>query len=672
MSFIPKQALDNALAKGSVAVKELNEKVDISITERIAAEGSTINVTVGNEKDGFTSLTAATTKGNANEGPAIAIMGANIKQGSITKTVAASAKLSSVTGGTKGQSAVLNETIVQASPKGITKAFKSIVQLNDRQIEAAIAESSPIPSQAKNAVKTELSGGVAAKAGAEVEKKSIQVSVEVGKPFGSINPFGSVGSSFGNIMAQVTSQNSSAVGKFTDPLKAIKSAGTDFVKDLTGATIPTPNLMNGNGTTNLALSVAKSKLENLNVKRLPDTIKPGQRTNGYKGIATKLKGYNYGKYGKDHPAFEGLAERESKLGIAEGGNYLIPMTYGRDDLKAEILAMEREFTNIIIRHHVKELPRKYEAEDIHIAFRKKLVKQFGEAAVTADPKTFVFPAHLFVNRLGNIKIMTPFNQEIPKEFGKEPVGDNVFPGSLHMFIEGSGGGRNKISQQQLKTVQKLCKIVVTDFPGIEILGLKDVHDHVKYSNVPYFNVRDFMASSFDKPSVTEENERAVVPPAKDLVDAKPKNIVLPPKPHTVNARPSISRIAGLKNREAAPQLTSQQYQNNQKLALDLLKSKKSSIAALDLATGSGLTTQIGIAKLSAGTSLSSAIPGLSQSLISKAIGGPIGSIAGSIVGNIARSATQSDGLLKSTQQFKLDNLKNNKVFDSVKGIFKDG
>ena len=91
-----------------------------------------------------------------------------------------------------------------------------------------------------------------------------------------------------------------------------------------------------------------------------------------------------------------------------------------------------------------------------------------------------------------------------------------------------------------------------------------------------------------------------------------------------------------------------------------------------MATGSGLTTQIGIAKLSAGTSLSSAIPGLSQSLISKAIGGPIGSIAGSIVGNIARSATQSDGLLKSTQQFKLDNLKNNKVFDSVKGIFKDG
>jgi len=58
----------------------------------------------------------------------------------------------------------------------------------------------------------------ASEAGAEVAKKSIQVSVEVGQPFGSINPFGSIGSSFGNIMAQVTSQNSSAVGKFTDTL----------------------------------------------------------------------------------------------------------------------------------------------------------------------------------------------------------------------------------------------------------------------------------------------------------------------------------------------------------------------------------------------------------------------------------------------------------------------
>ena len=140
---IPKQAIDNALTKASIATKELDKEVQISINHTVATEGSVLNVTVGNEKDGFTSLTAATTKGTANEGPAIAIMGANIKQGNVTKTVSASAKLSSVTGGTKGVTAVLNETIVQASPKGISKALTTTVGLNSTQVQAAISESSP-------------------------------------------------------------------------------------------------------------------------------------------------------------------------------------------------------------------------------------------------------------------------------------------------------------------------------------------------------------------------------------------------------------------------------------------------------------------------------------------------------------------------------------------------
>lgn len=672
---VPKQAIDNALSKRSNAVKQLDDQVKVSINHRVAAEGSTLNVKVGTEKDGFTSLTAATTKGNANEGPAIAVMGSNIKQGNVTKTVSATAKLNSVTGGTKGQSAVLNETVVQASPKGITKALKTVVKLNDKQVEASITESSPIPSQAKSAVQVELQGGVAKKAGQNAAASSVKVSAEIQKPFGSINPFGSIGSTFGNIMAQIVS-TATVGGSYSDPLKSIKAAGTSTVKDYAGQTISTPNISNANGTTNLTGAITRSKLENGTVKRLSDTIKPGQRTQGWTGINTKLKGYNYGKWGEDHPDFKGLKEREAVAGVAEGGNYLIPMLYGKADLTAELKLMEREFTTVVVRHHVMPLSRKYEAEDIHVMYREVLNKGFGAKKVASNPKAHIFPAHLFINSFGNVKIITPFESEIPLVMGEDPVGDNIIPGAIHVFIEGSAhpDSGNKISQHQLKILKIVCKYIVEAFPGVEVLGLKDLSDIDKYRNIPYFNVRDFMQSSFDKASVTEENEKAVVPPAKDLVDAKPKNVVLPPKPHTVNARPSTNKIATIQNKAAAkaPTITPAQYQANQIRALDLLKSKKDAIAAIDTATGSGLTTQIGIAKLSAGTSLSSNIPGISQSLVSQSIGGPIGNIAGSIVGSIARSVTNSDSLLKSTQEFKLDNLKLNKVYDSVKGIFKDG
>lgn len=228
--------------------------------------------------------------------------------------------------------------------------------------------------------------------------------------------------------------------------------------------------------------------------------------------------------------------------------------------------------------------------------------------------------------------------------------------------------------QQFEVLNSLCRIFLEIFPGGEILGLKDLTSLEKFGNNPGWSMRDFVNQTLDKPSVTEENEPAVVPAPADLADAKPKNVVIPPKPHVVNSRPNISKVATTQNKVSL-NLTPAQYQKSQADALDFLKQKKASISVADLSTGSGLTTSLSVkAKLSASTSLNSALPGLTNAIVSKAVGGTFGAVLGNVAGSITNSIIQSDnsasGLISSTQQYKTDQLSLGKVFDTVKGVFK--
>lgn len=668
---IPKQSLDNSLTKESNAVKKLDEQVQVSITQTVASEGSVLNASIGNEKDGFISLTAATTKGTANEGPAIAIMGANIKQGNVTKTVSASAKLSSVTGGTKGTTAVLNETIVQASPKGISKALTATVGLNSTQVQLAISESSPIPSQAQAAVKSEIEeGGPAAKAATQVTAASVEVTREIENPFGSVNPFGSIGSAFGNIMGHITSVNIGA-GAYKNPLDVIKVAVSDTIKDRTGAAVLTPNILNGNGTTNLSVSVMKSKLENPNVKLLPDTAKPGERTTGYNGINTKLQGYNVGKNLDQYPALQAKIRKDGNTdGVVEGGSYLLPILNNQFELEGEFTALERPITTLIIRHdkpYKAKVTTRWQAEIYHVATRKKWIKRYGAAAITNTPLDYVFPAHMFVGDTGNIKIMTPFEYEIPKVVGKK----NYIPNAIVVYLQGDGS-QSPITSDQFEVLSLIAKSFLKIYPGGEILGLNDVNESSSYRNNPSFNVRDFIKSKFRKPSVTEENEQAVVPAPADLADATPKNVVLPKRQPA--ARPNISNIAITQNKIAVPTttITTQNYVTSQSQALDLIKQRKDAVRIGDLTTGSGLTSSLAsVANLNSGTSLSSSLLSSVSSSLGGGIIGSIGSsIAGGIIDKIARSDTTADSLLNDTQAFKMEQLKLGKVFDSITGVFK--
>lgn len=669
---IPKQAVDNALTRASIAVKELDEKVQISINHTVASEGSVLNVTVGNEKDGFTSLTAATTKGTANEGPSIAVMGANIKQGNVTKTVSASAKLSSVTGGTKGATAVLNETVVQASPKGISKALTTTVGLNSKQVQAAISESSSIPSQAAAAIKVEVEeGGPAKKAAVDAEAASVKVSAENGQSFGSVNPFGSIGSSYGNVLGQVVAETT-GVGTYKNPLADLPVSPSSTVIDRVGDVVKTPNLINGNGTTNLTKSITKSKLENVNIKRLPNTVKPGQRTSGYNGITTKLRGYNPGRIDEQkYPDLVHELRREGVIaGVNEGGSYYIPYFNNPTELEAEYRAIERPITTLVIRHSRKPMKRRYDASEAHISYRKYMIKTHGASTVNSNPFDYLFPGHFFIPDHAALELITPLEYEL--EGFQVGIKDKI-PNSITVWLDGCADPDVQINNEQMKVLFFVIDEFIKVFPGGEVLGFSDfADDKEKYSNVPFFDVREVMKKTFRKPSVTEENKKAVVPPPADLADATPKNVVIPKR--TPNVRPNISSIAVTQNRIANPpsSITTLNYSTSQLDALSLIKQRKDAVNIADLSTGSGLTSSLGsVANLNSGTSLSSALLGTISSSLGGGIIGQLGAgIAGSIVDKIGRSDTTSNELLNNAQSFKMEQLKLGKVFDSVKKVFK--
>ena len=672
VGVVPKQAADNALNKKSDATEQLNKEVQISINQTVASEGSVLNVTVGNEKDGFTSLTASTTKGTANEGPAIAIMGANIKQGNVTKTVSASAKLSSVTGGSKGVTAVLNETIVQASPKGLSKALTTTVGLSSTQVQAAISESSPIPSLAAAAIKVEVEeGGPAKKAAVTVQAASVKVSKENGNSFGFVNPFGSIGSSFGNVLGQVVADATGA-GRYKNPLQNLAVSKASTVIDRVGDVVKTPNLINGNGTTNLAISLTKSKLENPLVKRLPNTVKPGERTKGFNGLLTKLGDPTGGRYDEIDPtlARDLRAEGRKKGTFEVLGGYRIPFVNNPSELEAELKVVERPITTLIVRHNRGAAKRRWQAEEAHIGYRKFLVKKFGESALTNSPFDYLFPGHLHINEFAALKIITPLEYELPKAPGKK----EYVPNSITVWVDGGGQpGIAKINNEQMASLQLVIKTFLKVFPGGEVLGFNDVaDDKEKYRNVPFFDVREILKKKFRKPSVTEENKPAVVPPPADLADARPKNIVLPKK--SPNARPNISSIAVTQNKIANPSvsITPQNYSASQLNALGFIKERKDAVNIADLSTGSGLTSSLGsVANLASGTSLSSALLGTISSSLGGGVIGQLGAgLAGSLVNKIAQSDTTANELLNNTQSFKMEQLKLGKVFDSITGVFK--
>lgn len=635
---VPKQAVATKVKEKSKTTSELDEKVQTSIQQRVATEGSVVATKVGTEKDGFTSLTETTTKGNSAEGPAVASIGGNIKQGNVNKQVSSTAKLQSVTGGTKRATAVLDETIVQANVKGMRQGLIK-VGVPKAKVTQALSESSPIPSVVTAAITVENQGGIVSQAKENVSKASGQISAELKNPFGSLNPFGSVGSSFGNIFATIVGLALNGP-KYKSPLSPTSLLTSADILNRQDIKVPTPNIVNSNGTTNLKRVVHKSKL------RAPDTDykaeqtryvqavdkpsgksdnmklrkswKPGEATEGYNGALTRLKG--------DYPLQ--VAGRVQN----DGGDYIFPYFNSKEMVNAELRTIERPITQLIIMHLPGDFYKGFRPmmEEYHQRWRSSRLKKFGDAKVNAEPLTYGFPTHIFSNSLGALNIVHPLELEVPRKNGTEPIGN--FANSIRFFLEGSGADGNKVTPNQMTTLGWFIDEFLDVFPGAEVLGVNEVSDDEKFSRVPFFDVRDFVNSRNRKPSVLPDTpgETVTVPPPEELSDQTPKNVVVPKK--NPDARPTAASVADSVNSKLTSRSVSEaNYSKAQDDVLKNLKRKKDKIIDADKLTGDGL--------------------------------------AGAAKDTISRLSGDADSLLKGSIGLKIDNLKNNKVFDTVKGLF---
>jgi len=550
---IPKQAIDSKLQEVSNAIQSAIEDVQNSVEQRAALEGSTIALVIGTDKDGFTSLTNATTKGATAEGPAIAKMGGNINEGNITKTVSNTSKLSSVTGGSKGTTAVLNETIVQASVKGMAQGLIEVANVSKQSAQTALPTASPIPSLAQAAMRTELEeGGIATKAGINAQEACARVSSEIENPFGSNNVFGGVGSLFGNILGQITALAVNAPSGYQSPKNVLKSSSAITVLNRANEQVPTPIIINSNGTTNLQKSVIKSKLENSSIPENKNILIAGGDRN-WKGINTDISDIV-----GNQTAIEGDARQQ-----------------------AEISQIEREIRQVIIVS-LPELKKHYTLAEIHLAQRKNMIRDNSAETVNANPNDYALPAHVWIEFSGLTKLYRPFNEEVKLQTGNVPAR----PGAFYIYLGVSGSGGNKDEYGfTLKALEKFLKNFLVYYPGVEILGVDDINSTTSYTPNPFFDVRDWASAALRKASTFPKNEIIECPPASDLAVRRPSNIIVPKR--NPNALPNVSKVVTKKN-ISVQQLSPADYLKNEAEALSFIKQKKDAIISTDLISGNGL------------------------------------------------------------------------------------
>ena len=196
--------LENKVKEKSLAAEEFAETQANLVQQRIATEGSTISLKVGDEASGFKSLTAKVGKDPVTDGPVMSVMTNNIPGVDISKNLTSTSDVTAITG-KAASSGVLDEVVVQANPKAMNSALTEVAGVAKNKVADIVSAASPIKDKIKDAITIEQTGGFSKEAGNKAKDASRKVGIELGNPFGSVNPFGSIMSGIGNSLPNLVS-----------------------------------------------------------------------------------------------------------------------------------------------------------------------------------------------------------------------------------------------------------------------------------------------------------------------------------------------------------------------------------------------------------------------------------------------------------------------------------
>ena len=574
MSVIPKQFVQNKVTEASNAAAELTADVNIAIEERAAAEGSTLNVQIGTEKDGFKSITMSTKKGTATEGPSAAIVTENAA-GNTTKTeITTNSELTAITGRSSVNGTVIKETTVQANVKGMTAALKDTFSVRKEDIAKNLSTASPIPSKAAAAIDSQVNNSSPAKKVAQrATVVSQKVSREIDNPFGSNNKFGGIGGGFSNIIASIIGV-ATGTGSFQIPGTEKLAAATSTVLTEKNVSVPTPNLINTNNTTNLTNTVTKSSSTNSSIKTSKKEFVVGENDANWNGVMTRLH-------------------------LIEGGTWKFPLYSSPDQVEAVMRSCTRKITNLLVYPTNNKVKASFFMNDFHLQERKKKIAKYGAEKINADPKRYVFPCHFLVNQLGAIQGGMPINEEeLLAEQQDQPAPYNeteAYNDLQHIF---STSVILRIDYHHIKNpkdwimddgIEDVIGTFLKVWPGAEVISIDQL---LGRSNTLGFDLQELVLSKFNKASVFSKGEQVKsIPSQGSLADQTPKNVTVVPKPKH-DTTPNINKTVKTATAPAPTNFNSSAanigFINDKNSVLDNIKQKQDGVLGALLKTGSGL------------------------------------------------------------------------------------
>ena len=412
------------------------------------------------------------------EKPIIAEMTSDVPESKTTETSTHKTSIATLTGLTVTDG-FTHEVITVNNPKGIDNILNSILNTKEARRVTALKEVSPVSDEVETAIRENIPQLVTTKS-AEVAEKSI---TQLGNPPGSsTSKFGALGQPFANHLAahMASITGSTQAQSFGD---VVSSLG-DGVSVPSGSIVP-ENLVDDDGSTNLA-----------------KTVDPGKDTN--KNITTTRETYNMGASGN---LWRGANTITSGV-----GTYKFELVHTAEELETELSNCSRKLTTGVV-HWSKtfnnESATAAQIHELHIA-RQTASKGGGETGLTALRNAGTeggISWHYCVLRDGSLQRGRPVNVDSDTSCG-------YVKHSVHIgFIAGynaSLGVTNpdiyldsaSITSQQWKTFDWFCKAFYKALPGGEMLSHRDID---KSSTCPGFDVPLYVAGKFNKTTIYSED-----------------------------------------------------------------------------------------------------------------------------------------------------------------------
>lgn len=502
---------------------EVETTSKVAQSKRISVEGSKA-VDVGELIGGFLTLSKNTKQNQTiTDEPIVSVVTEEVPGVTTTKVSSSKGDIATLTG-TTTEDGQLDTLIVTANPAGIKAALQEAFNASDNQIKSALRASSPVPDKVEEASTEDISATVTNDAKKVVRKANRSL----GNPLGSSNPFGSLGNSFGNILAN-------ALGKFTGAGASTK-VGEVLPGKPPGFIVPEGfdepvDIISEDGSTNIDQSTVPTNNITSAAKPSRDPYILSSNVSGWKGVRTELiTGQN--QAGTDR------------------GTYEFTIVHTTEELEAELRNTTRDITTAVThwtKTHSDANLNAYHIHRLHLAAQWESLGGDEDAfklLVDQGPKNGI-EWHYCILKDGTIQRGRPIDVESADGVGfkKHAIHIGFVAGYTAAFGTPNSEftlGPDSITSQQWKSFDQFLDAFYRAYPGGEALSHNKIN---KQSTCPGFDVTTYTESKYNKVSVYEDPsqlEEAFSP--EEQISRKPTKTVKS-STSTIEATPNIEDLA---------------------------------------------------------------------------------------------------------------------------------